>query len=296
MSKAAPPDRKWHEALFATLEELPKTSRLSRIRLKSAGWLGNRIFERGVDTAEPEIELDHFHPDRTHYLPSGWLDLRRALPRRDVQPTDVFVDFGSGKGRIVYEAAKYPFARVMGVEISAKLNEVARRNIERNRHKLSCRNVELITADAAEFEVPDDLTVAYFYHPFGGETFEKVLANIVGSLDRNPRRLTLIYQLPLDADRVLATGRFELVRLRWERCATGRSRSTPARRPDPGKLAELLLRLADGVGHRAAGTQGDLAQRSDDRDRGCLVTADPASILCFFGHPFPFPFPRIEPK
>jgi hypothetical protein len=219
MSRARSPEKKLQESLFATLEDLPKSSRLSRIRVRSARWLGNRIFERGVDTAEPEVELDHFHPDRTHYLPSGWRDLRRALPRGAVGPTDVFADFGSGKGRIVYEAAKYPFARVIGVEISAKLNEVARRNIERNRHKLVCRDVELVTSDAADFEVPDDLTIVYLYHPFGGETFEKVMGNIIRSLNRNPRRLTLIYQLPLNEDRILATGRFELI-------------GTPVRRPE----------------------------------------------------------------
>jgi SAM-dependent methyltransferase len=233
-SKAAPPDKNLRDALFARQEDLPRTGRLSRIRLRAAGWLGNRIFERGVDTAEPAVELDHFHPDRTHYLPSGWLDLRRSLPRRAVRPTDVFVDFGSGKGRVVYEAAKYPFAQVIGVEISAKLNEVARRNIERNRHKLVCRNIELVTSDAAGFEVPDDMTVAYFFHPFGGETFDAVLANIVASLDRNPRRLTLIYQLPLDGDRILATGRFELTRTPVGRLDSRRIAvyaSTPPRSP-----------------------------------------------------------------
>jgi SAM-dependent methyltransferase len=212
LPKAASPAKKLHEALFATLGDLPKTGRLSRIRLWSARWLGNRVFERGIDTAEPQVELDHFHPDRIHYLPSGWLDLRRSLPRRAIRPTDVFADFGSGKGRVVYEAAKYPFARVIGVEISAKLNEIARRNIERNWERLTCTNIELITIDAADFEVPDDLTVAYFYHPFSGDTFKTVIGNIIESLDRNPRRLTLIYQLPLNQDCIIASGRFDLVR------------------------------------------------------------------------------------
>jgi Methyltransferase domain len=237
LSKTASPVKKLHEALFATLEDLPESSRLSRIRLWFARWLGNRVFERGVDTADPVVELDHFHPDRTHYLPSGWLDLRRSLPKRDVRPTDVFADFGSGKGRIVYEAARYPFARVIGVEISAKLNEIARRNIERNRQKLSCKNIELITLDAAEFEVPDDLTVAYFYHPFGGDTFETVLGNIIESLDRNPRVLTLIYQLPLKEDCIIATGRFEPVRIPVGRTHGRRIvvyASTPGRRASHG--------------------------------------------------------------
>lgn len=212
MPKTPSPTRKLRQALFAPLEELPKSSILFRIRFKAARWLANRIFERGVDTARPEIELDHFHRDRTHYLPSGWFDLRRALRKRDVSPTDVFIDFGSGKGRIVYQAARYPFARVIGVEISAKLNQVAQANIERNRRKLACKNIELVTTDAAAFEVPDDMTVAYFYHPFEGETFARVMENIIASLDRNPRQLTIVYQLPLNEDYILATGRFRLVR------------------------------------------------------------------------------------
>ena len=64
--------------------------------------------------------------------------------------------------------------------------------------------------DAADFEIPDDVTIAYLYHPFGGQTFEALIANIIESLDRNPRELTLIYQMPWREDYILATGRFEL--------------------------------------------------------------------------------------
>ena len=55
---------------------------------------------------------------------------------------------------MIYQAAKYRFARVIGVEISAKLNDIARGNIERNRDKLLCSSIELIATDAAEFECP----------------------------------------------------------------------------------------------------------------------------------------------
>jgi SAM-dependent methyltransferase len=172
----------------------------------------NFVFERGLQTAGREFELEHFHSERTHYGPSGWFYLRRSLRKRDVRPTDVFVDFGSGKGRVVFQAARYPFARVVGVEISERLNEVARQNIERNRHRLLCQDVTLVTADAASFEVPDDMTVAYFYHPFGGATFERVIANIVASVDRRPRAVKLIYACPGDEDSIARTNRFRLVR------------------------------------------------------------------------------------
>ncbi|MEK6252814.1 MAG: class I SAM-dependent methyltransferase [Actinomycetota bacterium] len=112
--------------------------------------------------------------------------MRRALRRCEVRPTDVFVDFGSGKGRVVWQAAQYPFARVVGVEISPQLNAVARRNIEVNLDRLICHNVELITADAADFEVPDDMTFAYFYSPFEGKVFQGVIRRIIESVDSQP--------------------------------------------------------------------------------------------------------------
>jgi Methyltransferase domain len=212
VAETTSPARKLRRALANTLKDLPREKRLLGLRSDVARWLGNRVFERGLQTAEPEIELDHFRPDCTHYVPSGWLDLRRALPKRTVLPTDVFVDFGSGKGRMVYQAAKYPFARVVGVEISTKLNELARENIERNLHRLACRNIDLVNVDAADFEIPDDMTVAYFFIPFTGETFEAVLRKIIKSLDRNPRRLRIIYSIPAPQDLILSTGRFELIR------------------------------------------------------------------------------------
>lgn len=102
--------------------------------------------------------------------------------------SDVFVDFGSGKGRIVYQAARYPLKRVIGVEISEKLNEIASANIEQNRSRLRCQDVELVTCDAADYGIPDDMTIAYFIYPFAGETFRHVIENIVDSLVRNPRQ------------------------------------------------------------------------------------------------------------
>ena len=73
-------------------------------------------------------------------------------------------------------------------------------------------NVEIVVADAAEFPVPDDLTIAYFFHPFADETFDAVLQGLIDSIDRRPRAVRLIYVHPAHRDRVLATGRFRLLK------------------------------------------------------------------------------------
>ena len=100
---------------------------------------------------------------------------------------------------------------MIGVEISPALAEIARTNLATRRHQHRCPNVEIVVADAKEFPVPDDLTIAYFWHPFTGETREAVLRGIIDSIDRHPRRVRLIYLGPHGAE-VLATGRFRLLK------------------------------------------------------------------------------------
>lgn len=185
-----------------------------RIRWKAAKWLRDLLFERGLDTSATAIEPDHLHPDRLWYQPSGWNFLPGILRRNEIRPTDVFVDFGSGKGRVLHQAAQYPFARVIGVEISAALCDAARRNLEHSRDQHACTNIEIVTADATEFDIPDDMTHAYFFYPFIGKTFERVVANIVTSLDRSPRRVKIIYAVPELEEVILQTGRFRRTKTR----------------------------------------------------------------------------------
>jgi hypothetical protein len=99
---------------------------------------------------------------------------------------------------------------VIGVEIAEELNRIARHNLDHNRDRLVCGDVELVTGDAVAYEVPADVTVVYLYHPFEGETFARVIGNLVASLDRNPRRLRIVYVYPMSADCILETDRFEL--------------------------------------------------------------------------------------
>jgi hypothetical protein len=102
---------------------------------------------------------------------------------------------------------------VIGVEISPVLAEVARTNLAARRHQHRCRNVEIVVADAADYSVPDDLTIGYLFHPVANETLDAVLRNIIDSIDRRPRRVRLIYVYPLQSSRVLATGRFRLAKV-----------------------------------------------------------------------------------
>jgi 16S rRNA G966 N2-methylase RsmD len=178
-----------------------------------------RVHTTGIVHLE-ELGLDH--PERLHYEPSEWRTLRRILRDDEVAPSDVFLDFGSGMGRMVLEAARYPFKRVIGVELAEQLNGVARRNVESNRVRLRCEQIELVTSDAASFDIPDDVSVVYMGNPFQGNTFRAVIQRLLESVDRSPRRLRMIYFEPVERETLDATGRFRLIRrgrgvLRWWR-------------------------------------------------------------------------------
>jgi SAM-dependent methyltransferase len=170
---------------------------------------------RSIETASVVHleELGLASAERVRYDPSGWRDLRRVLRPEEVGPDDVFIDFGAGKGRVLLVAAgRYRFRRVIGVELAESLAAIARANIDASRRRLRCRDVEVVTADIVDYDVPDDATVAYLYNPFRGAVFDALVAKLIASVDRRPRRLRLIYRTPLEHDRLLATGRFRLER------------------------------------------------------------------------------------
>ena len=201
-------------SLYEPLSDLgdPPSAPVGRLYRRLRWNLGDRLFDRRLDTVGRRTELEHFHSEYNRYEPSAWWYLRSAIKRRDVAPDDVFVDFGSGLGRVLYQAARLPFRRVVGVEVSPALADESRTKLEQVRERLRCQDVEVVCADAAEFTVPDDMTYAYFYHPFGGRTFDRVMDNIIESMDRRPRSVRLIYVCPAMEDVILGTGRFRLER------------------------------------------------------------------------------------
>ena len=81
--------------------------------------LFDRRFDVDTDGFVTLAELGVAEADRNDYKPAKYLSLRRILPPREVTDEDVFIDFGSGKGRVVLQAAfSYPFRRVHGVELA----------------------------------------------------------------------------------------------------------------------------------------------------------------------------------
>ncbi|MBB5083595.1 class I SAM-dependent methyltransferase [Nonomuraea endophytica] len=191
-------------------------------------WLARMLYDWrfGVSTTD-FVDLDDFgleHPERVYYSPAHWGTLRRALPVRDIDERDVFLDMGSGKGRMVLEAAsRYAFKRVIGVELSSDLTDMARDNVDTTTLRLRAHEIELVHSDVLDYSIPDDVSVVFLNNPFRGEIFASVMKQLIASADRRPRPITLIYFNPVEEQYLLGTGRFQHVRTtlpRW-RAADG---------------------------------------------------------------------------
>jgi hypothetical protein len=74
-----------------------------------------------------------------------------------------FVDYGSGRGRLIITAAGLPFRRVIGVEFARSLNRDACENIAHYpRSRLECLDIPSLTLNATEFDLPPGNVVAFF--------------------------------------------------------------------------------------------------------------------------------------
>ena len=145
----------------------------------------------------------------THYEPTpvGDLDALLALVPFPIEAT-TFVDLGAGMGRAMMLAARHPFARIVGVEISPALCAIARDNLAAiERASLRCRDVRIKRADARAYAFPRGELVVYLYNPFDATILHEVLERLAKRADR----FALIYHTPVERARIDAHPAFASV-------------------------------------------------------------------------------------
>jgi SAM-dependent methyltransferase len=124
----------------------------------------------------------------------------------------VFVDIGSGKGRVLLVAAEFPFKRIVGVEFSRELHEVARQNFSTYRNPAQrCTTLESICMDASEFDFPIEPLVLYLYNPFLEPLLARVMDRVSASLTAAPRPAFLLYSGNASTKRLISAAGFRLV-------------------------------------------------------------------------------------
>ena len=152
---------------------LPKMLGMVWGSTRATNWYKDTISKRfdtrfNVDTSGyiSVEDLDFSQEQRSgafHYQPTAAVMFGVVISQLGINYRDyVFIDYGSGKGRTLVQAALFPFKAVIGVELSRRLHEVAEKNVERlTSVPLKCREISSICEDATTYAPPNEKLVLY---------------------------------------------------------------------------------------------------------------------------------------
>ena len=112
-----------------------------------------------------------------------------------------FVDFGSGKGKVLLLASEYGFKELKGIEFSKELCDICTNNVNNiQKMKKKILNIQVLFLDAAMYEIDPVDNFFYFYNPFEQDVFKRVLDNIDQSILKYKRKVYIVYVKPLHKD------------------------------------------------------------------------------------------------
>lgn len=128
------------------------------------------------------------------YQPSAYRSIFRVLRKLELRPSDVFVELGCGKGRVVCCAATQDVARVIGVEDIPEIAAIAEDNV-RHMRVPHCP-VSIVAENVEAFDFRQG-TVFYMFNAFGPQTLRRMLAELERSLVDRPRTIRIAYLFPV---------------------------------------------------------------------------------------------------
>jgi len=108
-----------------------------------------------------------------------------------------FVDYGCGMGRALLLAAESGFSNVVGVDHSALLIEICKKNISLYQERHPDSLIEAITCDATDFEIPDNAQIFFFFNPFKEGVMDLVSKRIRAHLIRIKKQGHVLYVNPI---------------------------------------------------------------------------------------------------
>ncbi len=119
--------------------------------------------------------------------------LKEILSAIQIDPQNHnFLDIGCGKGMCLKVACEMDFHKVCGIELDHQIAEIGRRNMR----KLNL-DAHIFEENAIDFAGYENFDVFYFYNPFYGDVFEKVIEAIVESVKKKPRKIWVAYLWPV---------------------------------------------------------------------------------------------------
>ncbi len=138
--------------------------------------------------------------------------IRKALGALPAVDDYTFIDLGCGKGRAMIIASERPFKGVIGVELSASLANIARRNATTIGTRFPERPaMSVVEGNAVEYVLPSGKAVLFIYHAFGPELMEHLTRSLEARLETLLEHVFIVYYNPVHSEAFDASPAFE----RW---------------------------------------------------------------------------------
>ena len=138
----------------------------------------------------------HYHP----YEPTSYSALEILFEEYKVESDDNIIDFGCGKGRLIFYINHFFKSNVTGIEMNNEFYEEALSNKESyiKNHKRDTDKINFLCCFAQDYSIKPLDNKFYFFNPFSIKIFIKVIENILDSVEKYNREVELILYYPSD--------------------------------------------------------------------------------------------------
>lgn len=169
------------------------------------------LYVNTTNRGTPSDQSPHYN----QYEATPYPILHALFAAYELEQTDGFVDFGCGKGRLLYYVHNRFCCSVTGIEMNKQLYEKTVKNklSYLKGAKRSHGSIQIKCCLAEDYEVKARENKFYFFNPFSIQIFKKVIHNILLSVEKQPREVDVIlYYPPIEYTDYLTTETpFELV-------------------------------------------------------------------------------------
>lgn len=167
----------------------------------------NYKFEQFLGIESTEIVYNNrYNDDYYRYEPTSYSGLICAFDELEHVMTkyDRLVDFGCGKGRVLFYVNQRFQCEVCGIEVDEELYEIAldNRAYYNSQFRDTADKIEIINGKAEEYEIRPEDNFFYFFNPFEINIFEQVINHIIESVEKHPRRIFVMMYYPKEEYRL----------------------------------------------------------------------------------------------
>ena len=151
----------------------------------------------GIETTNM-IYNNRYHDDYFRYEPTSYSGLVLAFDWLELSSHDRVVDFGCGKGRVLFYLNQRFSCEVCGIEVDKNVYELALNNLAyyNTRFRSNQNKIELILGKAEEYEIRQKDTVFYFFNPFESYIFKNIIDKIIESVKKHNRAISIVMYYP----------------------------------------------------------------------------------------------------